>query len=66
MLTLCTGGRVDPTEIWEEENQLDVTQCFIEHVICSTCFEHIYAHHQELATVLQVSHVARSSVKGEW
>jgi len=27
--------------VWEEENQLDATQCFIELVICSTCFGHI-------------------------
>ena len=46
---------------WEEENQLDATQCFIEHVICSTCFGHIYAHHQELATILLVWHVACNS-----
>ena len=37
--------------IWEEENQLDATQCFIELVICSTCFGHLYAHHQELANI---------------
>ena len=39
---------------WEEENQLDATHCFIEHVVCSTCFGHKYAHHQELATILLV------------
>jgi len=47
--------------IQEEENQLDGTQCFIELVICSTCFGHVYAHHQELATVLLVWHVACNS-----
>ena len=47
--------------IWEEENQLDATQCFIELVICSTCFGHVYAHHQELATILLVWHVACNS-----
>ena len=47
--------------IWVEENQLDVTQCFIELVIRSTCFGHVYAHHQELATILPVWHVACSS-----
>jgi hypothetical protein len=47
--------------IWEEENQLDATQCFIELVICSTCFGHVYAHHQELATVLLVWHVVCNS-----
>ena len=33
-----------------EENQLDVTECFIALMICSTCFGHFYAHHQELET----------------
>jgi len=35
-----------------EENQLNVTECFIAHIICSTCFGHLYAHHQELETIL--------------
>ena len=35
-----------------EENQLDATECFIALIICSTCFEHLYAHHQELETIL--------------
>jgi len=47
--------------VWEEENQLDATQCFIELVICTTCFEHVYAHHQELAIILPVWHVACNS-----
>jgi hypothetical protein len=47
--------------IWEEENQLDVTQCFVELVICSTCFGHEYAHHQEPATILLVWHVVYNS-----
>ena len=47
--------------IWEEENQLDATQGFIELLICSTCFGHVYAHHQELATILLVWHVACNS-----
>ena len=34
------------------ENQLDATKSFIAFVICSTCFGHSYAHHQELETVL--------------
>jgi len=34
-----------------EENQLDATECFIEIIICSTCFGHSYAHHQELETI---------------
>ena len=47
--------------IWEEENQLDATQGFVEHVICSTCFRHFYAHYQELATILLIWHVASNS-----
>ena len=47
--------------IWEEENQLDATQCFTELVIYSTCFGHVYAHHQELATILLVWHVVCNS-----
>jgi len=35
-----------------EENQLDATVCFIALIICSTCFGHLYAHHQELETIL--------------
>ena len=34
-----------------EENQLDVTECFIALMIRSTCFGHFYAHHQELETI---------------
>jgi hypothetical protein len=35
-----------------EENQLDATEWFISLIICSTCFGHFYAHHQELAAIL--------------
>ena len=35
-----------------EENQLDATKCFIALIICSTCFVHLYSHHQELETPL--------------
>jgi len=35
-----------------EENQLDATECYIALIICSTCFGHLYAHHQELETIL--------------
>jgi hypothetical protein len=35
-----------------EENQLDATEYFIALIICSTCFGHIYAHHQEFETIL--------------
>ena len=34
------------------KNMVDVTECFIALVICSTCFGHLYAHHQELETIL--------------
>ena len=34
-----------------EENQLDATEWFIALMICSTCFGHFYAHHQELETI---------------
>jgi hypothetical protein len=35
----------------EKKNQLDITECFIALMICSTCFGHFYAHHQELETI---------------
>ena len=35
-----------------EENQLDATEWFIALIIYSTCFGHLYAHHQELETIL--------------
>jgi len=35
-----------------EENQPDATECFIVLIICSSCFGHLYAHHQELETLL--------------
>jgi hypothetical protein len=38
-----------------EENQQDATQWFIELVVCSTCFGHLCAHHQELETILLVT-----------
>jgi len=34
---------------------------FMELVICSTCFGHVYVHHQELATILLVWHAACNS-----
>ena len=34
-----------------EENQLQATECFIALIICSTCFGHSYAHHQQLVTI---------------
>ena len=35
-----------------EENQLHATEWFIAIIICSTCFGHLYANHQELETIL--------------
>ena len=35
-----------------EENHLDATECFIALIISSTCFGHLYAHHQELKIIL--------------
>ena len=37
---------------YREENQLDATERFIALIICSICFGHLYAHHQELETIL--------------
>jgi hypothetical protein len=37
--------------IRREENQLDATEWFIALKICSTCFGHSYAHHQELESI---------------
>ena len=34
-----------------KKNQLDATEWFITLIICSTCFGHFYAHHQELETI---------------
>jgi hypothetical protein len=35
----------------EMKNQLDATEWFIALIICSTCFGHFNAHHQELETI---------------
>ena len=35
----------------EKKNHLDATEWFIALIICSTCFGHFYAHHQELKTI---------------
>jgi hypothetical protein len=37
-----------------EENQLDSTLVYFL-VICYKCFGHLYAHHQELVTILLVT-----------
>jgi len=36
----------------EHKNQIDTTWYFIVLLIGSTCFEHYYTHHQELATMM--------------
>jgi len=36
---------------YEEREQLDATQKFIELIICSICFGHYYVHHQEPGTI---------------
>ena len=52
----------------EKKNHLDATECFIALIICSTCFGHFYAHHQELDTicVLLPSMVCDALVAGCW
>jgi hypothetical protein len=35
-----------------KENQLDATEWFTALITCSTCFGHLYAHPQELETIL--------------
>ena len=35
----------------KKKNQLGATEWFIALIICSTCFGHFYAHHQELETI---------------
>jgi hypothetical protein len=37
----------------ERKNQLDTTQWFIDLVISSTCFGHLYAHRQGLEIILR-------------
>ena len=40
-----------------EENQVDATGCFITLIICSTCFGHLYVHHQELELLVLLPHM---------
>ena len=40
---------------WRIKTQLDATWYFIVLLIGCTCFEHCYAHHQELATVMLIT-----------
>jgi len=35
-----------------EGSELDANECFIALIICSICFGHFYAHHQEHETLL--------------
>ena len=51
-----------------EENRLGTTEWFISFIICSTCFGHLYAHHQELATILVLLPymVCNGLVAGGW
>jgi len=37
-----------------EDNQLDATECCIALIICSTCFGHLHAHHQEPESTLML------------
>ena len=39
----------------EKKSQLDVTECFIALMICSTCFGHFYAHHQERENIYVIT-----------
>ena len=47
----CLVLQTNALHMRREENQLDVTECFIALTIRSTCFGHFYAHHQELETI---------------
>jgi len=51
-----------------EENHLDASKWFIALIICSTCFGHLYAHHQKLETILVLlPHMVRNAlVAGGW
>ena len=53
-LLFCFGSLTEDGSInkHREEHQLGATECFIAIKICSTCFRHSYAHHQELETIL--------------
>jgi len=48
-----------------KKGQLDATQWFIELVVCSTCFGHHYAHHQEPETIRVVTVCGTWHCKGE-
>jgi len=46
-LGLLFPSNINPQFV-EQKTQLDVTECFIVLMICSTFFGHFYAHRQEL------------------
>jgi len=48
-----------PSNSWRIKDRLDVTCYFISLLTCSTCFGHLYIHHQELATILLNCHIGR-------
>jgi len=50
--TINGPPRMIKSHMCRDENQLDTTEWFIALIICSTCFGHLYAHHQELETIL--------------
>ena len=47
----------------ESINQLDATSYFIVLLMGSTCFEHYYSHHQELATMMLITTLVVSFCK---
>ena len=51
-----------------EENQLDSSEWFIALIICPICFGHLYAHQQELETVIVLLPlmVCNALVAGGW
>ena len=46
-VSLGEGQCKGKVHIRREENQLDVTECFVALMIGSTCFGHFHAHHRE-------------------
>ena len=49
--TCLLGLKIPQFLCVEKKSQLDATEWFIALIICSTCFGHFYAHHQELETI---------------
>jgi len=59
LLVACTNrfktlrtGILTSIYLRREENQLDANECFISLISRPTCFGHLYAHHQEVKTIL--------------